>query len=507
LLSFVRGLPAVISLLWDMAKKYKAASRIVTPRSLEAAVAKLPPPVLVKKHKLKAKPAASSSLLTKAGVPRAVRKPYVVQAAKMSKEQWKQHQVGKAEKWPVPSYMKEARPEGATNAYRDETYVTVTRWTKDTRIEYRPHAKAPGSKSHTRYEKYGKAKTVGESLKAGSFPIDWCYDYEHGFIRVLGGPIRDEPLDSSEVDLSKLDDVDQILAKWFIREAARMLGLSLKEISEDREAKDALLLRMRRTVAENFAKEILKEQRTIVEADVLAVLRKWGFKKNYGRANVLPGEASFVFSDTVGLVCDFKGCTAPTPYTIPYPHVCRILTQYLKGFHEPLVHNFAYTSININKNYAGRLHRDSSNVGPSIIKAFGQFTGGCLNYWPNDDRSFTDLEMLPKSDAVKVDLSKNIAMFDGRRGHAVDPFNGERYTLVYFTAPRNDRAPANKKSAMSQHCGFTLPTAQVTAQALKVLGEPLGYKGPSRKPTRPQILSWPTAATKSKVASAKRAKR
>lgn len=285
-----------------------------------------------------------------------------------------------------------------------------------------------------------------------------------------------------------------------------MLGLSLNEISEDKDAKDALLLRMRRTVAETCAKDILKQRRTIVEADVLAVLRKWGFKKNYGRANVLPGEATFVFSDTVGLVCDFKGCTGPTPYTIPYPSVMRILTGYLKGFDEPLVKNFAYTSININKNYAGRLHRDASNVGPSIIKAFGEFTGGKLNYWPNDDKSLTEVESLPKSDAVKADLQENIAMFDGRRGHCVDPFKGERYTLVYFTAPRNDRAPAHKKSAMVKDCGFNFPTAHVTTQALKVLGEPLGYKGASRKPSRPQLLTWPSAAVQRKGAGVKRAR-
>ena len=28
-----------------------------------------------------------------------------------------------------------------------------------------------------------QAKTVGQSLALGSYPIDWIYDYEHGFIK------------------------------------------------------------------------------------------------------------------------------------------------------------------------------------------------------------------------------------------------------------------------------------------------------------------------------------
>eukprot|EP00913_Durusdinium_trenchii_P002892 g2679.t1 len=99
--------------------------------------------------------------------------------------------------WPKPKYMSEPREmvyvrDGGDGAYRQKTYEIVTRWTAKTKIEYRPHAKAPGSKSHIRYEKYSKAKTVGEALALGCYPVDWCFDYEHGFIRVKGGEIRED---------------------------------------------------------------------------------------------------------------------------------------------------------------------------------------------------------------------------------------------------------------------------------------------------------------------------
>merc|ERR1719413_164106 len=116
-----------------------------------------------------------------------------------------------ADKWPLPDYM--GGVPGHTQ-YKDETYSLITRWTADTKIRYRPHAKAPGSKSHVRYEKYSKARTVKEALNLGSWPADWCWDYERGFIQVIG-PVRDEPLDISKVvDESTLTDVDWAIMRW-----------------------------------------------------------------------------------------------------------------------------------------------------------------------------------------------------------------------------------------------------------------------------------------------------
>eukprot|EP00971_Amphidinium_carterae_P153560 3044447-Amphidinium_carterae.1 len=56
-----------------------------------------------------------------------------------------------------------------------------------------------GSKSHLRYESYSVAKTVGEALALHCYPADWCWDYERGFLKVVGGHIRDEPVDIGKV--------------------------------------------------------------------------------------------------------------------------------------------------------------------------------------------------------------------------------------------------------------------------------------------------------------------
>merc|ERR1719242_2952524 len=131
-------------------------------------------------------------------------------------------------KWPLPAYM---NGEKGHMKFREETFAIVTCWTEDTKILYRPHAKAPGSKSHIRYEKYSQAKTVGEALRLCTYPADWCWDLERGFIKVVGGPVREEPLNLSNVEESKVTDVDKAIHGWYKRELSRKLGVPLSEFA------------------------------------------------------------------------------------------------------------------------------------------------------------------------------------------------------------------------------------------------------------------------------------
>ena len=56
--------------------------------------------------------------------------------------------------------------------------------------------------------------------------------------------------------------------------------------------------------------------------------------------------------------------------------------------------SFPFTSISVNYNYAARAHRDSGNVGQSLTKAFGNFRGGALNYWAQDEGSLSLEELV-----------------------------------------------------------------------------------------------------------------
>ena len=98
----------------------------------------------------------------------------------------------------------------------------------------------------------------------------------------------------------------------------------------------------------------------------------------------------------------------------------KLFSAYLKSQLPEEYEDYKFTSINVNKNYAGRLHRDGNNVGPSVIKAFGDFSGGKLLYYQDDDKS-VPLEELPENGKgpVPVDISQAMMMFDGRRAHEV----------------------------------------------------------------------------------------
>jgi len=302
-----------------------------------------------------------------------------------------------------------------------------------------------------------------------------------------------------KISIQDLSDVDKILQAWFKRELARQLGVSLKEVGGDKSWCESVVMRMRRSVSERIANEVLEEcsrvSRMVTEADVLKVLQSWAFRKNETRLNVMPEGVKFVSSDTIGLIPSRDGRILVTPYTVDFPATVKVLTRYLAD-HLPAefgVNGFPFTSINVNKNYSAKLHRDGNNVGPSVIKAFGDFEGGLLHYFPNDDRS-TDLESLPSSDDTALDLTENLVLFDGRRGHYVEPFVGERYSLVYFTCARCEKAEPDVKQQLIDR-GINFPTQKQTELSLQLLAPPNGYK--NKHPTYPrgsQFNKWRVAS-------------
>jgi len=428
-------------------------------------------------------------------------------AATMTKDEWKEWQADKYDKkWPKPEYMLEKKQfvrvtDGGEGAYRDETYEIVTRWTAKTRIQYRPHAKAPGSKSHVRYEKYAAATTVGQALELGSYPIDWCYDYEHGFIKVLGGPIRDEPLDSSQIDdKSKLTEVDLVITNWYMRELSKKYGLNRLDLATNKGGAESLIVRAHRLVANREAEKYLakaeKEGRPVAEAEVEETLSLWGFQRNAARVNVFPDGKDWVWSDNLGLTRDRHGDIHLTFATKEYPSVIKVLVQWITARLPPEADSFRFTSLNLNCNYAAKRHRDGNNFGPSAIKAFGSFEKGELSVFPNDDKS-RELDRLPEEDRVVCDIKKNLCIFNGNSAHQVADFTGKRFSVVFFTASCHAKADPQDINKLRE---LGIPYPAPDANPHSVLSSPSGYKGAGGGPSpRPrgavpkQLRLWPVA--------------
>merc|ERR1719291_712960 len=121
-----------------------------------------------------------------------------------------------------------------------------------------------------------------------------------------------------------------------------------------------------------------------------------------------------------------------------------------------------------------------------MLAAFGEGKGGELRYWPDDDKSVShkELEKLPVSKSMTVDLRKNLLLFDGQRCHEVLDWSGERYSLVWFSCARHWKAG---KQALQQlrDLGFEIPTDSSLAAVSRALRRP----GAASKV--PGALTWP----------------
>merc|ERR1711865_51004 len=380
--------------------------------------------------------------------------------------------------------------------YCDKAYNEVMTWTAATKIKYAPNRKS--GKSFVRYGKYMKGKTVADALAKGSLGLDLLFDYEKGLLWSVGGPKRQQPPNLAGLpkeELAKVCPTDKMLgkmyAKWKMWKANfKMLkehGVSrqeLKKMNDDQDpegGKDSIIIAIGRREAQEKAKEILKAVkaeggRKVSDAEVLACLQLWGFKENTNRGNVMPDGHKFVNSDTIGLI-KMSTCerTLLTSGSKRYPEFTQLITRWLQDqLPTELKGKFTYTSVNINRNYAGKLHRDGNNCGPSFIKAFGKFSGGELNYWPSDDKK-TPLEDFQAKDKITLSIKDNLMMFDGNRGHFVNSFEGERYSLVFFSIRTWSKVPQEdaKKAA---RCGIPLPTKKSMEHVQSLLG-PSGKEG------------------------------
>ena len=200
--------------------------------------------------------------------------------------------------------------------------------------------------------------------------------------------------------------------------------------------------------ASDSADSAARTAAAIRDDEVLDCLRRLPFSENRLRRNVIPDDARHVYSQCAGLtVARRTQLLGPTKSKIAAkcPNLVRVLSLYCRqaehraeqgaaplggggvgggGEHDAdtsglrfLGGRFAFTSITLNFNYAAKPHVDSSHVdGLARIIALGSFSGGELTV----------------SGMGKLDVRHRWIDFDGRTLHQVEPFEGERYSLVYF---------------------------------------------------------------------------
>ena len=233
-----------------------------------------------------------------------------------------------------------------------------------------------------------------------------------------------------------------------------------------------------RLMADATAKKILARAEAggkITDQDVLRVFREWGFKKNDVRVNVIPEGEQWVFSDTLGLLRDRCGKYLLSGPTRAYPQVVRLVNRWMKGNVNSAI-DFCFTSISVNMDYAAKLHRDSNNCGPSVCKAVGDFEGGRLGYFADDDNTMElpKLKADHKEEAVYLDVKSDFQLFDGNRAHWVEPFDGKRLSFVFFSVRKYWKTKPSVLAELQER-RFPLPTTEWMSHAEILLPQPRGY--------------------------------
>ena len=101
----------------------------------------------------------------------------------------------------------------------------------------------------------------------------------------------------------------------------------------------------------------------------------------------------------------------------------------------------SWNSITVNMNYTADKHYDRNNIGNSFLVAFGDFHGGKLLIHEGDLSGAHDIAYKP----IRGDFSKML--------HSVEEFDGERFSLVYYTFAKKGVIPELPPASVREENG------------------------------------------------------
>ena len=205
----------------------------------------------------------------------------------------------------------------------------------------------------------------------------------------------------------------------------------------------------------------MEESRVIPEeafGDMLEELKKQPLAVNHYRKKVGDGR-----SQAFGVVS--KRCLAPDysrqNWLRPklYHHLLEFGAKYV---------DISFNAITVNDNYSAGKHYDKHNLGPSFLVAFGTYTGGELLIHESDLSGSHDVCRKP----MTTDFSKIL--------HSVAPFQGDRYSLVYYWFQTKKSVPLPEPSVRLENGKYWFYRGSVKITKQEGLPHPL--RGKVKKP-------------------------
>jgi len=226
------------------------------------------------------------------------------------------------------------------------------------------------------------------------------------------------------------------------------------------------------TACEDFCRSAMKKGTQAVTAAVVErALGMANVPLSASRKNVIPkGQEAikgaicglYVYADNIGVAS----------FSRRHPWLTRLLAAFCHR-EQP---NFKFTSIQVNVNYASRPHVDRNNLGASYIIGLGKYTGGALWVHKDDGNKAHTLEdevtlapMYNKGDTYMgsdTNIQGRWTQFNGNRLHLTRPFQGTRYSLVYFTC---DRYAESAQEVREELKGMAFPFKWESVKLQKML--------------------------------------
>ena len=113
----------------------------------------------------------------------------------------------------------------------------------------------------------------------------------------------------------------------------------------------------------------------------------------------------------------YRGDLQSTRASRRYPHMMTLFKEFIKS-HYP---QFEFKSVYVNRNTVCKKHLDSKNTGTSLLIGLGSYTGGETILYDKDGVE------------SKFNINSQSLIFDGSKiPHSSDPFEGTRYSLIFF---------------------------------------------------------------------------
>jgi len=100
---------------------------------------------------------------------------------------------------------------------------------------------------------------------------------------------------------------------------------------------------------------------------------------------------------------------------------CMKLWNTMKGLIKGIDPDYMFTSIQVNRNFSGKPHRDRNDRSYQYALSLGDFSGGALTVETDDPEQL-----------VQLDTKGRLTKCDGRRAHWVSPYAGKRYSLIMY---------------------------------------------------------------------------